>query len=179
MKRIVIIGTSGSGKTTLGKALASKLNIEHKDIDSFNWQKGWKALSHDELRSAMSKYTDQEKWITDGNYSSIKDIVWARATHIIWLDYKLPLVLKRFFIRSIKRSLLKEELWNGNIETLRNSIFSRDSLFFWILKTHPKHKKEYSELQESHEFGEKLTRLTSPKKCEEFLKNIMASNSTD
>lgn len=172
MQRIIIIGTSGSGKTTLGRTLGQKLGIVHRDIDSFHWQKGWQPLEKEKFRSVMDEFTNNEKWIIDGNYSSIKDITWKKATHIIWLDYKLNLVLKRFFWRSLKRSLTKEELWNGNYETLTNSIFSKDSLFFWILKTHKKHKIEYGNFENDKERSVDFIRLRSPKETSQFINSI-------
>ncbi|MDA8793127.1 hypothetical protein N9N67_07770 [Bacteriovoracaceae bacterium] len=172
MKRVVIVGTSGSGKTTLGRQISHIFNIPHRDIDSFNWQENWQALEKSQLRDVLNQFTDQEEWIIDGNYGSVKDITWKKATHIIWLDYKLPFVLKRFFIRSFKRSYTKEILWNNNRETLKNSIWGKESLFLWIFKTHHKLKKEYSTYQESPIYSAKFIRLIGAKETEAFIAKL-------
>ena len=122
MQRIVTIGSSSSGKTTLGKALSRKLNIEHKELDSFYWEANWKEASLDDFRKRVMLFVETKSWITDGNYSQVIDIVWPRATHVIWLDYPFHIIMKQFFTRSVLRSLKREELWNGNRETLWDSI---------------------------------------------------------
>ena len=68
-----------------------------------------------------------------------------------------------------KASCTKEKLWNGNFETLRNSIFSRDSLFFWILKTHKKHRKEYGDFEIDGNRKVEFIRLRSPKETSNFI----------
>lgn len=31
---------------------------------------------------------DEERvWVADGNYSTVRDVLWSRATHVVWLNY--------------------------------------------------------------------------------------------
>ena len=78
-----------------------------------------------------------ERWVMDGGYSPIRDLIWSRADTIVWLDYPMPTVLGRWARRTASRIRSREEFWpgTGNRESLRHS-FGRDSLLVWILTTH-------------------------------------------
>lgn len=173
MERIVIIGSSSSGKTTFAKSLSEKLDIKHKELDFFYWEPNWTEATPENFRNRVDEFTSQSTWITDGNFGQIRDLVWARATTIIWLDYPFKIIMKQFFKRSIIRSFKKEELWNGNRETLWNSILRPKSLLVWILRTYRRNKKCFSVLMESTEYSNaKYIQLKHPKETEQFLKNI-------
>lgn len=170
MEKIVIIGSSSSGKTTLAKSLAKKLNIEHKELDSFYWEPNWTEASAEDFRNRVDQFTVQDKWITDGNFSQVRDLVWGRADTIIWLDYPFHIIIRQFFKRSITRSITKEELWNGNRETIWNSILRPKSLLVWILKTYRRNKRRFSDLMESDEYpNARFIRLKHPNETESFL----------
>ena len=100
----------------------------------------------------VNLFSQEEKWIADGNFGSVRDILWKRATDIIWLDYPLLIILKQFFKRSLIRSFKREELWHGNRETLWESIFKPNSLLVWVFKTYWLYKKKYSAIMASNEF---------------------------
>ena len=66
----------------------------------------------------------------DGNYESkLGDTVIGEADTIVWLDLPLPLKLRRVARRTHERIRDDVELWNGNKETWRNAVWTRDSLF--------------------------------------------------
>jgi adenylate kinase family enzyme len=173
MKRIVIIGSSSSGKTTLGQTLSKRLNIEHQELDFFFWEPNWTQADPESFRQRVDPFTAKETWITDGNFSQVRDLVWGRATSVIWLDYPFHIIIKQFFKRSIIRSFKKEKLWDKNTETLWNSMLRPDSLLMWILKTYKRNKKRYSALMDSKEFPNvKYIRLKNPKETEQFLNKL-------
>ena len=87
--RIAVVGSSGSGKSTLAKRLAGDLGLPHIELDAINWQAGWKDLnSHDpdEFVRRVAAAVGQDAWVSDGNYGKVRDLVWNRATHLVWLD---------------------------------------------------------------------------------------------
>ena len=59
-------------------------------------------------------------WVLDGNYGPVRDAVWRRATHLVWLDYPRPLIMARVIRRSLLRATLRTELWAGNRERWRH-----------------------------------------------------------
>lgn len=141
--RFVVIGTSGSGKTTLAKDLSNRLGIEWVELDAIRHGPDWVETPDEIFRQKVSEKLEGDRWVVDGNYSILRDIVWSRATTLIWLDYPFPLVIWRVSWRSIKRSILRTKLWNNNRETLWRFFFTKESLLLWVLKTHWRRRKTY------------------------------------
>jgi adenylate kinase family enzyme len=57
----------------------------------------------------------------------VRDLIWRRATHLVWLDYSRVVVMYRVIKRSIARVLDQKELWAGNREDWRR----------WLRPSHP------------------------------------------
>ena len=64
----------------------------------------------------MAEAIRPEAWVVDGNYGPVRDGIWKRATHLVWLDYGRPLIMARVIRRSLKRAALRTEPWAGNRE---------------------------------------------------------------
>ena len=136
-RRLVVIGTSGAGKTTVAKRIASILDVPHIELDSYRYGPNWTKTPDDVVRDRLSEALRAEAWVADGNYYRMaRDVVWPRATTVVWLDYSIHVVMWRLFGRTMRRRILQEELWNGNRERLWWHFVTRDSLFLWALKTH-------------------------------------------
>jgi adenylate kinase family enzyme len=118
MERVVVIGSSCVGKTTFAQALASVLGCPHVELDALYWQPNWIARPPDEFRGLVAKEVSHDCWVADGNYSGERDLIWSRATTVIWLNYAFPVVLWRALMRTIRVSHA-EELFSGNRESLR------------------------------------------------------------
>jgi hypothetical protein len=48
-----------------------------------------------------------EAWVVDGNYGPVRDRVWQRATHLVWLDYERPVIMARVVSRTFFRAVLR------------------------------------------------------------------------
>jgi adenylate kinase family enzyme len=144
-RRIVVTGTTGSGKTTLARAVATKLNLPHAEQDTWNHLPGWQEAPLEQFRAHVDRFTAQEGWVMDGNYTKANDIGWARADTLIWLDYSAPLVFWRLLRRTLRRGIRREELWNGNRERLGVNMLSRDGILAWFFRTHWRHRREKTE----------------------------------
>ena len=102
--QIAVVGTTGSGKTTLAKALAAQLGLPYIELDALNWQAGWRDLSRtdpDEFVRRVAVAIAADSWVLDGGYALVRDLVWRRATHLVWLDYERPIVMSRVIRRSL------------------------------------------------------------------------------
>ena len=123
--RIVVVGTSGAGKTTLARRIASHLGLPHIELDAINWQSGWHDLTRHDPQEFVRRVTEairSEAWVVDGNYGLVRDSVWRRATHLVWLDYEPWVIMARVISRTFMRVLLRTELWAGNRERWRHML---------------------------------------------------------
>ncbi|MDQ2853407.1 MAG: adenylate kinase [Chloroflexota bacterium] len=145
-RRINVVGTSSVGKTTLAARLAELLNVPHVELDALHWEPNWTEAPTDVLRERASAAIAGEGWVVDGNYAKVRDLVWARAEAVVWLDLPLRQILSRYLRRTVRRVAGREELWAGNRERLSMHLVSRDSLLWWILSTYRLRRREYPRL---------------------------------
>jgi adenylate kinase family enzyme len=173
LKKIVVIGSSCSGKSTFSKAVASALKIQHVELDALNWEANWKEAPAEIFRERIEKALTTDGWIVDGSYSKVRDLVWPNAELVIWLDMPLTTILRRFIFRSFRRTFKKEILWSGNQESLRNSIFQKNSLLMWILKTHKRRRASYLEYLASPPYPQlQVIQLKTPEEVRLFIENF-------
>jgi adenylate kinase family enzyme len=143
MARVVVIGTSCVGKTIFARSLAESLCCPHVELDALFWQPNWTPRPPEEFWKLVEQELSQGCWVTDGNYSVVRDLIWSRATTVIWLNYGFPLVLWRALTRTVRRVLTQEELFSANRESLRMAFFSRESILWWVLTTFHRRRKQY------------------------------------
>ncbi len=173
LRRVVVIGTTGSGKSTLARDLARTQAIPHVEMDAYRHGSSWTETPDDEFRRLLDNALRGEGWVADGNYSVTRDVVWTRATAIVWLDYTFGLVFWRLLLRTLRRGILRETLWNGNKENLFDHFFTKNSLFLWAFKTHWRHRRTlppaFAEPQYAHL---RLVRLRSPRETARWLEHV-------
>lgn len=176
MQRIVIIGSSCAGKTTLARQLSEALSLPHIELDGLHFLPQWQTRTTEDFRAVTEKAVSQERWVLDGNYSIVRDIVWSRATHIIWLKYPFPLVMRRCLRRTILRAWNQEELFSGNYETFRQSFFSRDSIIWWVIKSFRRRQRDYNALFQDLPYPQLQTlTFTHPSATERWLCSLEAT----
>ena len=125
VQRVSVVGNSGSGKTTLGAALGRAMGVPHLELDSVFHQPDWEPLDRDEFRRRVGEFVAADRWVVDGNYSSVRDLIWARADTVVWLDLPRHRVMRQILWRTIRRVALRKELWNGNRERLGQPVHRR------------------------------------------------------
>ena len=173
MERIVIIGTSCSGKSHLGKVLADKYQVPHIELDDLHWLPDWQERSDEEFIALVKEHIAGDRWVIDGNYSVVRELIWSRATIIIWLNYSFPLVLFRAIKRSIIRAITKEKLFSDNVETFRQSFFSKESIILWVIKTHYANKRRYRVLLQSQlASSAKVKVFTKPNQVSRYVSKL-------
>jgi len=146
LNRVVVVGTSCSGKTTFAKELARKLNKKHVELDALNWLPGWTSRPDADFKKLVVKAISEDEWIVDGNYSRVRDLVWERATTLIWLNYSFPVVMYRALSRTLKRAVTKQILYSGNRESLRMAFLTKGSILLWVLKTYHRRRRQYTRM---------------------------------
>jgi len=127
------------------------------ELDALAWGRDWTLVPVEVFKERVARAVEGEAWVIDGNYGrrGARDLVWPRADTVIWLDPPLRAILPRLFARAVRRIRSREELWpgTGNRETFRNQFASRDSLFWWALKTHRRRQREWPPILARPEYG--------------------------
>ena len=173
MERVVVVGTSCSGKTTLARQLSQGLGLPHIELDAIHWQSGWRPRPVGEVRRMVSAAAAAERWVMDGNYSAVRDIVWGRATAVVWLNYPFRVVLWRTLSRTTRRVITREELFSGNREGFRQSFLSRDSIILWAITSHWRVRREYRRILDSGDFPHLwVIELGSPAEAEALVARL-------
>ena len=54
-----------------------------------HWLPGWVRRTAPQFRAERQPGDRGTKWVVDGNYTSVRDLIWPRATTIIWLELQL------------------------------------------------------------------------------------------
>jgi adenylate kinase family enzyme len=174
MQRIHVVGTSGSGKTMLAKQIAQQLQLPHVELDALHWEPNWTAADTNVFRERVERALQNDRWVVDGNYSRVRDLIWNQADTIVWLDYPFWLVFCRIVWRTLRRGLTRQPLWNNNRESLAKG-FGRESMILWMLKTYQRRRQEYpamlSQHQQSHPQVEIIT-LRSVRSTQKWLKSL-------
>ncbi len=150
-QRIVVIGNSATGKTTLAHELAAILRCPHIERDALQWEADWQCAPDEVFRTRVLQAVSGERWVADGNFSRVRDIMWVRADTLIWLDYPLWFILWRLTRRSWQRVKQQENLWNGNRESWKH-LLGPDGVYMWTLKAHFRHRREYPILLQEQRF---------------------------
>jgi adenylate kinase family enzyme len=175
LNRITILGSSGAGKTTLGEELAARLGYPFVDLDALGWDAGWTMPPPDVMNARVSAALTGGRWITAGNYSRVRPIVWGRADTVVWLDYPLTVIYPRLFRRTVRRVISREELWGGNRETFRAQFMSRESLFLYVARSHQRKKREFKTALAQPAYAHlRLLRFHSPQETAAWLANLPA-----
>jgi adenylate kinase family enzyme len=146
LTRVAIIGTSCCGKTLFARRLAEALGQSHVELDALYWGPSWTSTAPSTFYALVASALASDRWVVDGNYSPVRELVWSRATSIVWLNYSFPLVFWRALRRTVRRALRGDILFSGNRETLRGSFFSRESVLWWVITTYRRRRRRYEQL---------------------------------
>ena len=145
MRRVSVVGTSGSGKSTLARELAAILGVPYLELDAVHHQPGWEPLPTGEFRRLVAAEAAADGWVIDGNYGKVRDLVWARADTVVWLDLPKRTVMRQIVWRTLRRVSRRQELWNGNRERWRNFSWNPEqSVISWAWHKHASDRAKYA-----------------------------------
>ena len=176
-RRIVVYGPSGSGKTTLARELGDKFGLPWLELDSvIHAHPNWVDLSRDEFRERVSAYLAEhpDGWVMDGNYTSfVQDLILPRAETAIWLKLPWRTVYRRLAWRTVSRSVVHQELWNGNRESLKQTFLTKDSMLWWGIHAWNTHHKRMGEVLADPTVTARIYRLRTPGQIRYLLENAV------
>jgi adenylate kinase family enzyme len=175
--RILVVGTSGTGKTTMAKRIAAELSLPHIELDALHWGPGWQALTQTDPAEFVRRVADAvaaEAWVLDGNYGVVRELIWRRATHLVWLDYDRPVIMYRVIKRSVLRAIDRTELWSGNTENWRRW-FHASHPIRWVWSTWHRRRSQLEELLQRVEYQRLVVlRLRRPRDAARVIARLRA-----
>ena len=151
--------------------------VPHIEMDALFWKPNWQESANDEFFPKLESHLQAQRWVLDGNYSRTAHITWCRVDMVIWLDYGFGRRLYQSLSRTLNHIISKQELWVGtnNIETFRQSFFSRDSVVLYMIQNYRKIRQNYLYIMQAEQFAHiRFVRLTSPKAAKNFLQQFKA-----
>lgn len=151
--RVVIIGSSCAGKSTFARSLAASRGCALIELDELYWAPGWTPKPPAEFLRLVTDAAAGKRWVAAGNYGLSRDVLWGRATIIVWLNFSLPRVFWRGLRRTVARVVSGRALFHGNRESFRRSFLSRDSILWWILTTFHRRQREFEALRDAGAFA--------------------------
>jgi adenylate kinase family enzyme len=171
LRRVVVIGMSGAGKSTVARRLAQLLELRHIELDALYWGPQW--TPRPAFPDAVQAALQADGWVVDGNYGSVRDLVWPRATALVWLNLPFTRVLWQVVGRTLHRARTREVLWSGNRESWRRTFFSRESILWWVLTMHHRRRREHAARRDAAgPEGPVWIELRSPRQIEAWLRTL-------
>lgn len=172
-RRIVIQGVTGAGKSTAAREWAELKNLHAIDFDNdVLWmpaeQSPWTLFSPKEQRERVLEQMKSQAWVMASCGSKVTDIVYPQTDVILYLDYSPWVSLSRLFKRTMSRSFLGQTCCNGNRESFRLSLLSKDSIFLWWIKTW-RSRRDLARTMESDPTVPPVYRLSHPRQFQDLL----------
>lgn len=166
-RRVLVAGTSGAGKTTLSRRVGEILGIEHVEIDALFHGPGW--TRRDGFVADVEAFSSAAEWVTEWQYSAVRELLATRADLLVWLDLPRARVMRQVVARTVRRRLRREVLWNGNVEPpLRTFLTSPDHIVRWAWTTHLKSAVRVARLR-ARRPELTIVRLTGPREVRRWL----------
>ena len=171
--RVNVVGLTGSGKTTVGKRLSEMLCSAFVELDALFWEPDWTGASEPVFRERVEAAAGGDRWVIDGNYGRMRDVIWARVTTVVWLDLPLRTAFWQLLRRTVGRARTKEELWSGNRERWVTSFASRDSILVWLFRSYWRQRRRYPRLMCDQRYSRiNFVRLRSPAGTDDWLRKL-------
>ncbi len=174
-QRILILGRTGSGKTTLARELAAAIDVPHVELDALYFGPGFSTVPLPVLRERTTAAIAGERWVTDGNKSAVRDLVWPRADTIVWLDYPVAVSLWRLGKRALWRTsvLTTEASQTGDKAGLPKQMLSAAKGVLTALRSHRGQRRAYPKMfAEPQNRHLAVVRLRSPRATRRWLARV-------
>lgn len=150
--RVLVAGPAGSGKTTMCALLARSWGLLQVEMDALHHGPGWQPRS--EFEADVHAFVAQPRWVTEWQYTSrLGSLLIDHADLLLWLDHPRRTVMRQVIMRTIRRRLHNEELWNGNREAPLRTVFTdRDHIVRWAWQTYHRPGQKVRELLDQRDF---------------------------
>ncbi|WP_112235631.1 AAA family ATPase [Kocuria sp. BT304] len=163
-RRILVAGVSGAGKTTLCREVARRSGIPHTEVDALFHGPGW--TPRPEFAAEVKCLAAQEAWVTEWQYDAARPLLAEHADTLLWLDFPFwAVTFPRVVRRTVRRSLCREVLWNGNREApLRSILTDPEHIIRWAFVTRHAYRERIPAVERTHP-ALRVVRLRTPREA--------------
>jgi len=149
--------------------------VPHVELDALYFGPNFTTVPLPLLRSRTSVAIAGDRWVTDGNKSAVRDLVWPRADSVIWLDYPLVVSLWRLGKRALWRTsaLTAQAEETGEKAGLPRQLVSGAKGVLTALRSHRGQRREYPRMfAEPSNDHLAVVRLRSPGATRQWLAHV-------
>ncbi len=138
-------GGSGSGKTTVAGRIAAVTGLRRIELDALFHGPGW--VPRESFAAEVEEFSARPGWVTEWQYDQARTLLAERAELVVWLDLPRWTVMRQVIIRTVRRRIRRETLWNGNREApLWTVLRDRDHIVRWAWTNHRQTAERVAEL---------------------------------
>ncbi|MEO2134196.1 toxin [Microbacterium sp.] len=179
--RIRIVGTSGSGKSRLAEEVAARTRRARLELDEVFWDAGWtyRDLAEAQARVRAFLAAHPEGWVADGNWNSrlgglMEPGTPGGADVVVWVDHPRRVVMWRVLRRTLRRGILREELWHGNRERVRSWLKWKpeDNILRWAWTSYPTMQRR---MEARIAAGDPVVRLRGQREVDEWVRSLSSA----
>jgi adenylate kinase family enzyme len=145
--RVLVAGTSGAGKSTVANRIGRALGITYTELDSLFHGPNW--VPRETFIADVERFSAESDWVCEWQYGAVRDRLAERADLMVWLDRPRWTVMRQVIVRTVRRRLRGELLWNGNVEGPLHTIFTDpEHIIRWAWTRHAKTTQQVLALHE-------------------------------
>lgn len=179
-RRIRIVGTSGSGKSHLAERVAARTGLPRLDLDAVFWDRDWTQRDVAEARGLIHAFVaaHPEGWVADGNWTTRLEGLLDPGTPggadvVVWIDHPRSVVMRRVVARTVRRGMLREELWHGNRERISSWVrwAPEENIMRWAWTAYPRIRARMLERMAA---GEPIVHLDGQRAVDAWLSSLPA-----
>jgi adenylate kinase family enzyme len=172
VRRVSVVGPTGSGKSTVAAAIARRFELPLSHLDRLRYSGDWSPIPDEELRHIVTGLVGHDEWVIDGNYASVRDLVWGRVQLVVWLDLPRRVTMTRLLRRTLRRLVRANDEGEDPPESWRR-VLSTQSPLLWAFRTHAALRREYEHATEIYSpRGTHVIRLRSTGAVSRWLKAL-------
>lgn len=170
MQRVLVAGLPGAGKTTLATALEARLGLPRQELDALHHGPGW--TRRPTFEEEVDAFSAEQRWVCEDQYQRlVGTLLWERADTAVWLDLDRSVVMRRVVGRSLRRALLRTELYNGNREQWTH-LLDRDHPIRWSWSNFATRREHIAALVAAHPLV-RIVHLRTPSEVDAWLDTLL------
>ncbi len=143
--RVLVVGASGAGKSTIARRISDLVEVPYVELDALFHGPSW--TPRPSFVADVERFAAEPGWVTEWQYQPVRTLLADRADLAVWLDLRRAAVMRQVILRTARRRVQRERLWNDNVEPpLWRMLSEPEHIVRWAWRTQPKTAARVAEL---------------------------------